>query len=186
MPWIRQFIEDFNNAQSTPLKSLQHDRAKWEPPAPNMFKVNFDGLFHSPTKAGGIGVVIRNGARELMGTKVAKIQNVIDPFVIKATAAIQAMEFARDLGFQRILLEGDALSIVSKLKSSSLDLFVIGFLIKEGREIAKLFQLCKIQHTPRSGNTVAHTLAKMGLEIEALNEGNSLHDQVILWAYPNM
>ncbi|XVF53740.1 hypothetical protein PTKIN_Ptkin05aG0123100 [Pterospermum kingtungense] len=147
-----------------PQQSTQHDRARWRPSEPNTIKVNFDGVLKALIKTRGIRVVIKNVAGELMGAKTAKVHNVTDPFVVEATVAIQAMEFTQDLGFQCIILKGDALSIISKLRNNNYDLSVIGHLIEEGHERAKLFHSCQSQHTFRTRNIVAHTLARLGLE----------------------
>ncbi|XVF66187.1 hypothetical protein PTKIN_Ptkin10aG0015200 [Pterospermum kingtungense] len=69
----------------------------WQPLGPDKVKVNFDGAFKASTRIGGIGVDIRNAAGELMGAKAAMLQNVTDPFVVEAMAAIQALDFASDL-----------------------------------------------------------------------------------------
>ncbi|MBA0871012.1 hypothetical protein Goshw_020025 [Gossypium schwendimanii] len=48
-------------------------------------------------------------------------EGVVDAFVTEARAYERAMLFAIDMGFKSILLKGDYLSIIKKLKSDAED-----------------------------------------------------------------
>ncbi|XVF64554.1 hypothetical protein PTKIN_Ptkin09bG0178000 [Pterospermum kingtungense] len=98
--------------------------------------MNFDG---------GLAV-IRNDVDEIMGAKTAKVQNVYDPFEVEAKAAIQAMDFAYDLGFRNIIVEGDFLHTIQCLRRKSLNISSIRHLVDEGLEKAKMIQTCLFQN----------------------------------------
>lgn len=127
---IRQYIDDYNKAQLLELRGCQQTQAKWLHPPLNAYKVNFDGAFKASTKTGGIKVVIRDVDGNLMGSKIVTIHEATDPFIVEATATVQALEFASNLRFQKIILEGDALSIVKMLKNNNPYLTNTGHLIK--------------------------------------------------------
>ncbi|XVF85301.1 hypothetical protein PTKIN_Ptkin17bG0106600 [Pterospermum kingtungense] len=67
------------------------------------------------------------------------------------------------MGFQDIILEGDALEVVNRLCSKEDDFFDVGNIVEEGRVLTGLFNSCCIQHISRDGNKVAHRLAKLGV-----------------------
>ncbi|XVF87470.1 hypothetical protein PTKIN_Ptkin18bG0122500 [Pterospermum kingtungense] len=163
--FIVEFIKDFNMAKKKQTSLNRRVTAKWKPPAENMIKVNFDGSLNKESKFGGIGIVIRNDAREVMGAKAKRIQNVNDPFLIEALAAVDALEFASDRGFKEIVLEGDALSIINALQRPTEERSFIAHQIEERCAIISGFIQCKLQHCLRNCNEVAHQLAKLGLSV---------------------
>lgn len=80
----------------------------------------------------------------------------------EAVAAVQALRFAKDMGFRQIELEGDSSTIISKLKTTSIDRSEIGPHIWEARILLTMFEKVKYQHIKREGNRVAHLIAKEG------------------------
>ncbi|XVF58906.1 hypothetical protein PTKIN_Ptkin07bG0103500 [Pterospermum kingtungense] len=68
-----------------------------------------------------------------MGAKSSRVQFVSDPFAIEAIVAKSAKEFASDLGFTDIILEGDALSIIKDINDVREDLSPIGVILKEAQ-----------------------------------------------------
>ncbi|MFQ6650620.1 hypothetical protein Gotur_023253 [Gossypium turneri] len=65
---------------------------KWRPPEEPFFKVNFDAAFQSHSKRFCLGIIVRDAARLRL-----------------------------HLGLKEMVLKGDALSVVRKLKSNNLD-----------------------------------------------------------------
>ncbi|XVF83298.1 hypothetical protein PTKIN_Ptkin16aG0475500 [Pterospermum kingtungense] len=96
-----QYIQEFNMEQGSPM-SGQRSRPVvcWIPPEGTVYKVNFDGALQVRVKVGGIGVIIRNSMGEVMGVMACPINEVSDPLVLEALAAIKALKFANDMGFQ--------------------------------------------------------------------------------------
>lgn len=64
---------------------------------------------------GGANVIIRDYEGFPLATKELHIKNAQISFQIEALAAFYAVEFAKDMGFQNIQLERDALTIVKSL-----------------------------------------------------------------------
>ncbi|XVF48644.1 hypothetical protein PTKIN_Ptkin03bG0206900 [Pterospermum kingtungense] len=64
-----------------------------------------------------------------MGALSAPVLNAADPEMVEALAAVKAVQFARDMGFTRIVLEGNAASIIS----SHLDLSSAGVILEEAK-----------------------------------------------------
>ncbi|XWS63642.1 hypothetical protein CRYUN_Cryun06bG0118500 [Craigia yunnanensis] len=57
-----------------------------------------------------------------MGAYASSLPSITDPFMVEANAVVRVLEFAQNMGFKKIGLEGDALSIVKKLQSVEVDL----------------------------------------------------------------
>lgn len=73
------------------------------------------GGFYKYLQSSSAGVVIRNDAGLLMGTSCYWNGHVPSIDATEVIAAIQALRFARDFGFHRIVLEADSVSVISKL-----------------------------------------------------------------------
>ncbi|MBA0746321.1 hypothetical protein Gogos_008854 [Gossypium gossypioides] len=62
------------------------------------------------------GIIIRNEAGLVMGSCVYPWDNVSDPTTAEAIACVRAVNFAEDLGFREVGIEGDALTVVKKIR----------------------------------------------------------------------
>ena len=69
---------------------------------------------------------------------------------------------------QRVILETDAINVVNALGGSCFDRSSLGMMFREIRaNMLYDFSVCSISHCPRVCNSVAHTLATMGLNCES-------------------
>ena len=66
----------------------------------------------------GLGIVIGDEEDKIMGAKASNFLCFNDPFFAESKAALCALEFALEMGFQNIEVEGDALSNVKQLQDS--------------------------------------------------------------------
>ncbi|XVF77349.1 hypothetical protein PTKIN_Ptkin14bG0035700 [Pterospermum kingtungense] len=106
-----------------------------------------------------------------MGALAQSVDGVEDPFMIEAMAAVKCLQFAKDMRFNRIVIEGDSVGIISWLNSTQLDFSAIGMVLAEGIDLIGHFSFCSIIHTRREGNVAARGLAKYGLSL----------DQEVVW-----
>ncbi|KAL4325354.1 hypothetical protein GQ457_11G001080 [Hibiscus cannabinus] len=134
--------------------------ARWIPPTSHFVKANYDASFCSSSLHSYSGVVIRDSDGLVLGSCRRASTWVVTPFAAEATAALHALLFAIDLGFTSVILEGDSLSITRKLQSKECDISEISALIWDVQQLSKSLHACSFLHTPRSGNKVAHLLAK--------------------------
>ena len=95
-----------------------------------------------------------------------KMQGVTNALFVEAFAAVKVLEFAKDTGLTRILLEGEALGIINAINSSLPDLSTIGNYVEEAKLQQKDFQLCLVKHTRKTANGEAHVWAKTTLGID--------------------
>lgn len=88
---------------------------------------------------------------------------VIDPTMEKALVAWKAVEFWRDLEFQRVLVEEDALKIVHALQKKERCWSRYEQLIDDVKTMLNSFQSCYVAHTNKEANIVARYLAKLAI-----------------------
>ncbi|MBA0847404.1 hypothetical protein Goshw_017470 [Gossypium schwendimanii] len=87
-------------------------------------------------------------------------ENISDPVMAETRACLQAIIMAKDIGFQDICIEGDALTIIRKLNSADEDRSCISNLIKEIKGRGYNFRSLSFKHVPKEANKVAHAMAK--------------------------
>uniref|UniRef100_A0A803LLH1 Reverse transcriptase zinc-binding domain-containing protein n=1 Tax=Chenopodium quinoa TaxID=63459 RepID=A0A803LLH1_CHEQI len=92
-------------------------RNMWKPPAAGLVRVNSDAAVISEVAA-SIGVVLRDDQGVILAAKVKRIAGKRSVKVLEAMAARLGLQVARDLGYGRVELESDALSVT---KSDQLD-----------------------------------------------------------------
>ena len=90
---------------------------KWQAPQADFVKVNFDGAVFGELNKSGVGVVIRDNNGTILGSCSEKLSQAYKAEETEALAARKALMFAHELGFQRVILEGDALGLIQALKS---------------------------------------------------------------------
>ncbi|GLT69088.1 hypothetical protein SLA2020_412670 [Shorea laevis] len=128
-------------------------------------KVNWDAAVDSVNRRMGIGVIIRSSTGEVLATLSALKSYIINPLIAEATAALRAVTFSRDLGFPKVMLEGDALVIVQALQSPLCNFSSYGHLIEEARSHLNSLHSWRINHVRRHLNGAAHRLAKVALTL---------------------
>ncbi|XVF06903.1 hypothetical protein REPUB_Repub06bG0091300 [Reevesia pubescens] len=127
--FINKYQNELNDVQTSP--PLDEPGSEWVPPSMNYVKVNFDASMQEQQGRCGIGVVIQNHTGQIMAVGAFKMEHVTTIFLADAIAARKALEFASDLGFSFIILEGDSMCIVKSLQANEQNLSPIGPVIKE-------------------------------------------------------
>ncbi|XWS46165.1 hypothetical protein CRYUN_Cryun14cG0040400 [Craigia yunnanensis] len=77
---------------------------------------------------------------------------------------VNALVFALDMGFAKVGIEGDALSVIKNMQSKEPDFSGIGNTVEEGKCFSSLFNSICFKHTGRAGNEAANYLSKYGLK----------------------
>nr|POF21395.1 hypothetical protein CFP56_38565 [Quercus suber] len=89
-------------------------------------KVNFGGAIFSDSRLSSIGVVIRDSNGAVLASCAEKIGQAYKAEETKALAALKTLTFAHELGFQNVVLEGDALGLIQALKLQEQNLYPWG------------------------------------------------------------
>ncbi|MFQ6634067.1 hypothetical protein Gotur_011935, partial [Gossypium turneri] len=76
--------------------------------------------------------------------------------------SVKALIYNEELGFQRIVVEGNSFSIIKKVVDAIEDESVSAALIKESKARIKNFDYIKFRFVPRMANRAAHGMAQKG------------------------
>ena len=127
---------------------------KWTAPAPNTYKINYDGALSNADNKSRIGV---------FASLVQQLDQAYQPVEIEALAACKAVEFGSELGLYRATVEGDSVLVVKALKCKDNGLAPYGHLINNVSLFSGSFSKLSYSHIRRDDNKVAHSLARLTL-----------------------
>ncbi|MBA0817420.1 hypothetical protein Gohar_021929 [Gossypium harknessii] len=103
-----------------------------------------------------------------MASCIYLVENVRDPTMVEAWACLQAVTFAEDLGFREVCMEGDALTVIRKLKAANNDKSTIRKLINEiKKNRISSFRRLTFRYIPRRANEAIDVLGTKGREYDA-------------------
>uniref|UniRef100_A0A5B7C5K4 RNase H type-1 domain-containing protein n=1 Tax=Davidia involucrata TaxID=16924 RepID=A0A5B7C5K4_DAVIN len=74
-------------------------------------------------------------------------------------AMLSGMVFAKNIGVQNIVVEGDCLGVVAAVGMSGEDLYALGNIMEDIRRGVGWFNSCAFGHIKRTANGVAHEIA---------------------------
>ncbi|MBA0849266.1 hypothetical protein Goshw_013622, partial [Gossypium schwendimanii] len=107
--FIRGYIQEISLSQVPISSSRTMVKELWRPPNSGIIKLNFDASFKCDPKTSVVVVLARNDKGQIMGVCTYLYEGVADGFIAEARASERALLFAIEMGFRRILLEGDSL-----------------------------------------------------------------------------
>ena len=121
-----QTRETFYPAGAVAGQSPKQAAASWTPPPLHGYKINFDGEILEQENRAGLGVVIRNHDGMVMASlsEIIPLPSIV--IEVETLAAQRVVEFALELGFDNIFLEGDSEVLIKLLNSSSRSLAPFG------------------------------------------------------------
>lgn len=120
-----------------------------------------DGAVFSNHKAAGVGALIRDDRGRLEVAMSMKIRAPLRALEAEAKAFEAGIIYARDVGVQDIVLEGDSIIMYRAFyELSPPPLQSIASIVEGILELAQGFQRVQFSHIRRQENTPAHLLAK--------------------------
>nr|XP_023887146.1 uncharacterized protein LOC111999255 [Quercus suber] len=134
---------------------------KWLPPPSNWVKINFDGATFSDLSSAGLGAIIRNDLGPVMAAFTHLIPLPTSVEMVEVLAARSALCFAKELGFNNIIVEGDSEIVIKALSTNGPSFSSIGHIVKDVKVLASSLGNVSFNHTRRQGNRVAHGLARL-------------------------
>ena len=84
-------------------------------------------------------------------------------------AARKATKFTLEIGFDKIILEGDSKKIYKDLLNNGSSLALHGHLIQDVKALVSLFSSICFSHVSQIGNQAAHSLARRAILSDNLN-----------------
>ena len=160
---------EFQRLLLTTVKMQHRKHTRWKPPDRDYYKVNYDGAIFEQQGKVGLGIVIRNSNGEVMASMSQLVQLPITVSQVEAMAARKATEFALEIGFDKIILEGDSKIVYKDLMNNGSSLALHGHLIQDVKVLVPLFSSICFSHVSQTGNQAAHSLARRAILSENLN-----------------
>ena len=118
MQWTKQYLEEFYAAtdrHDTPGTTPEAHAAVWTPPPTQRYKVNVDGAVFRSQRTAGVGVLIRDCHGQVIAALSKKICAPLGPLEVEAKAFEAGIQFAKDVGIQDFIVEGDSMILYNAL-----------------------------------------------------------------------
>ena len=161
--------EDIATTTALPSPPAQRTPDMWTAPGAHSYKLNFDGATFAEDDTARIRVVIRNEARLIMASLSQQIPLPTSVIEVEALAARRAMEFALELGFDNVTLEGDSEVLVKTLKNGGNTLVHYGNMIAGILFLTSHFSKVQFSFVRRQCNRLAHSLARRASIIQQMS-----------------
>ncbi|KAK8527528.1 hypothetical protein V6N12_054735 [Hibiscus sabdariffa] len=141
-------------------KSIPMRESYWQASPKSAIKFNFDSTFNSRSGSATTGVIGRNNRGLIVAACSFSHRNVADVFAAEAYACKHAVLFAKDLGFPRVIIEGDSLTIIKKINSDSADRSSIYPIVRDIKFLTWSFTSIYFCFVRREANNATHALAR--------------------------
>jgi len=86
---------------------------RWCPPAPDIFKVNFDAAFFRSSNSASLGVIVHDSSGATVGALSIPISLGCSVAELEALACLRAIQFALEIG--KVVFEGDSAVVIDAL-----------------------------------------------------------------------
>ncbi|GLU21284.1 hypothetical protein SLE2022_374300 [Rubroshorea leprosula] len=113
-----------------------------------------------------MGAVARDHHGDVLATMACQGKDVVVAELVEAHSVRHALRWANELNLGKIIIETDCASIVTALLSDIALNSELGNILSDCKSMMASFPYCHVQHTRRTGNAVAHELAKRALQAE--------------------
>ncbi|KAL5566051.1 hypothetical protein UlMin_029215 [Ulmus minor] len=138
----------------------------WVAPVLGTVKVNTDATWCSRKKKFGLGVVIRDSLGSVLGSVATPVSALVTVAVAEGWALERGATLARQLGFFAVSLESDCLEVIKALIQQTSFKSELGHVLDGITDVCNHFDEHNYLYTRRSGNQVAHNLAKLALSFD--------------------
>ncbi|KAL4334456.1 hypothetical protein GQ457_07G010000 [Hibiscus cannabinus] len=140
LSFVEAYIRENDAIKAPVYLRTRVDRVSWQTPVENVIKLNCDATYDAQSNKSFSGVICRDSARLIMASCTSLQSHVADAFIAEALACLQAVNCARDLGFSRVIVEGECLIVIKKVCSKTANVSLISPVIYYIREVAKGFE----------------------------------------------
>ncbi|KAK8557899.1 hypothetical protein V6N13_008699 [Hibiscus sabdariffa] len=131
---------------------------RWSKPEQGQIKVNVDGAWNVLTRTAAIGIIARDHNGLMIDGSARMLSGAHNAETVEASAFEVGVNMALEIGWDRVILEGDALSIVNRLRAQELDNSVASSYLGEARAALHTHPGFIVQHVMREANQAAHGL----------------------------
>ncbi|XP_050245997.1 uncharacterized protein LOC126694011 [Quercus robur] len=117
--WARNLLAEYKDAQALlALPAPAGSSLLWRPLDGSTYKLNFDAAVFLDSSASGVGVMIKNASGQVMATLSSRGLTVMDSEEAEVLACCRALEFAIEVGFSDLIVEGDNSNVMRSIVST--------------------------------------------------------------------
>ncbi|KAK3219077.1 hypothetical protein Dsin_013047 [Dipteronia sinensis] len=158
---VTSFCKDWLNANVCPTRNVLSILVAWVPPSEGWVKLNVDGSCDGESGIITAGGVLRNHKKEWINGFAMNIGvgNVLDA---EFWGLFEGFSMAWKLGFRRVFVESDSISVVQLIAKNSNINHPLFSLIQSCKMLIVGSWDCTVNHVFREGNCVADGLARLG------------------------
>ncbi|XP_059436808.1 uncharacterized protein LOC132169875 [Corylus avellana] len=138
----------------------QEQGLKWEKPIEGFYKANCDASVDRINGRLGLGVIIRDHMGTVIAARSITKRGFLDPTSAEILAMHQGAMLCKELGLQKVRMEGDAQVVVTAFQNEDKLDCRWGHLIADVRSTLQYAQSWSVSHLRRQRNEAAHSLAK--------------------------
>ncbi|KAG8485529.1 hypothetical protein CXB51_018891 [Gossypium anomalum] len=160
--FVLSYLEELEGVKNNKPKTAKEVK-KWKHPPGQLIKINFNGAFDEHNQQSASGIVARNSEGLVLLSCTKLHHRVPSTFAAEALACRKATRIGLDMQGKEIIIEGYSLSIIKKCNVKGGDKSKIGAYIHDIHQLKSKSSNLKFEYTPRSGNGLAHILAKESL-----------------------
>ncbi|KAL2922263.1 hypothetical protein RDABS01_013754 [Bienertia sinuspersici] len=168
MSWVGEYEKA--NEVTTKLQQIENSSTKWLAPSQGVYKINSDMALLGNNLM-GLGDVVRDWVGDVVLSSCWKVNEAISVEESEAMAVRHALTIAWEAGFREVIVEADCLKVIHHLKNKIQEPSTFGCIIADILAIAEQCNSFCFSHVRRTGNIVAHNLAKL----------SRFYDQMMVW-----
>ncbi|KAM1438681.1 hypothetical protein ACFX14_012317 [Malus domestica] len=160
------WLYEYHKWHKTQNRKSVREVQKWRKPGVRWLKCNFYGAWSkTESRGGGYGVVIRDHTGSCLGAVAGPVAGAASALYTELFAAHQVLGLlkSRYLPDMKINLEGDSSLALAAMAGLEEDVSVWGPVINDLRSLLMELPFVECGHVQREANSVAHRLARMGL-----------------------
>ncbi|KAF5477659.1 hypothetical protein F2P56_004279, partial [Juglans regia] len=151
-------LKSYKGAQKLSRQQLR-DVFKWEPPDPDMLKLNVDGAVFSQMGKAGMGAIVRNSVGSVLMAASILESDVAEPEHIEVTTVFRGLQLCASMGIEKIQVESYCLLAIEAVQKDNMVNSLLGGLYAEIKKLSSCFRECVFHHVYREANMAAHYLA---------------------------
>ena len=122
--------------------------------------MNFEAAIFSELDRTGVGAIVQNEQGQVMAAMTASGSKVSSSEEAELLACRRSIEFVVDVGFTKLIIEGDYVNVMQAISSSWINSLLLGYVVDDIHHLVHCLEWTRLSITRRGGTKVAHVLAQ--------------------------
>ncbi|XP_031095241.1 uncharacterized protein LOC115999536 [Ipomoea triloba] len=126
----------------------------------DLIHIHVDATVNPSEEDGYVAAVVHEGNGDYLAARSSKVRCLHDPHLAEAIAIKEALSWAKDCDWRKIIIFSDCQVVCSLLKSGSPNLSYAGCVLQECLNLKRHFDSVSFSFIPRSANKLTHALTR--------------------------